>query len=433
MLPLYDKDSIAWETRFKEANTAHIGLLFDKFPHGEGWADATNRDASQRFKLADEEKKGFFKKIIGKYADALEQNTLSPNLGAALKRQQQLIDHLNGCCIKISTDWRMVSGLGASHPFETGFIWHRTLSVPYLPGSSVKGLLKAWAEQWSGPKDEEKIEQIRRLFGTGGDNDGQAGAIIVFDALPDQPPKSKAETSTLPSHPPQLELDIINPHYSDYYKNPAIPPADYLDPSPVFFLAVAPGQSFRFFLAPRLGFYQSKANKDKYHPKEDLNNAQALLIEALEMLGAGGKTAVGYGLFKESDKDRQEREAKAEAERIIIAIQIKAALLDAEAKELGYQGLAAELYKKIQTEQWADKNNSEKFYQAMNTDYLQKIEKEPDPEIKKQAVAIISGLMDTRNKDIMKNPEKKKGKRQDFEYGDKPRNIAIRLKNIKLD
>ncbi|WP_170065154.1 type III-A CRISPR-associated RAMP protein Csm5 [Methylovulum psychrotolerans] len=112
--------------------------------------------------------------------------------------------------------------------------------------------------------------------------------------------------------------------------------------------------------------------------------------------------------------------------------QTEAALLDAETQQLGYQGLAAELYKKSQTEKWAVKNNSEKFYRAMNTDYLQKIEEEPNPEIKKQAVAIISGLMDTRNKGIMKNPEKKKGKRQDFEYGDNPRNIAIRLNNIKL-
>jgi CRISPR-associated protein Cmr6 len=187
----------------------------------------------------------------------------------------------------------MVSGLGASHPFETGFIWHRTLSVPYLPGSSVKGLLRAWAEQWGGSDDKE---QISRLFGTGGDNDGQAGAIIVFDALPSQPPKSKAETSTLPSHPPQLELDIINPHYSDYYKNPATtPPADYLDPSPVFFLAVAPGQSFRFFLAPRLGFYSKQNGIAAYSAADDLETAKQLLINALVHLGIGAKTAVGYG------------------------------------------------------------------------------------------------------------------------------------------
>ncbi len=56
----------------------------------------------------------------------------------------------------------------------------------------------------------------------------------------------------LPTTFPQLDLDIMNPHYGDYYqkkkdnKGNPIPPADYLNPVPVTFLAVATGQRFSF-------------------------------------------------------------------------------------------------------------------------------------------------------------------------------------------
>ncbi|MGH8608167.1 MAG: type III-B CRISPR module RAMP protein Cmr6 [Gammaproteobacteria bacterium] len=77
----------------------------------------------------------------------------------------------------------------------------------------------------------------------------------------------------------------MNPHYSDYYEGKE-PPADYLSPKPVFFLTVKSKQPFLFSLAPRPG---SGAGKSEV--EEGIN----LLIEALNTLGAGGKTAVGYG------------------------------------------------------------------------------------------------------------------------------------------
>ncbi|MGZ5027280.1 MAG: type III-B CRISPR module RAMP protein Cmr6 [Methylobacter sp.] len=216
MLPLYaqiPRDS------FEKAETAHSGLLFDKFP--DGW------DQRNYYKPADNAKKQFFLDVINKYQAT--KNLLETNLTGTLTRQHILLDQLKGASVTATTDWRFVSGLGSAHPYETGFIWHRTLSVPYLPGSSVKGLMRAWATHWCEPADQQ---EITRLFGAK-DGEENCGALIVFDALP-----SKA---------PELEIDILNPHYSEYYQDSSKPPADYLSPIPVFFLTVAPGQDFEFF------------------------------------------------------------------------------------------------------------------------------------------------------------------------------------------
>ena len=94
----------------------------------------------------------------------------------------------------------------------------------------------------------------------------------------------------LPTTFPQLDLDIMNPHYGDYYqkkkdnKGNPIPPADYLNPVPVTFLAVATGQRFSFAT-----FSRDKSLAEK---------ATQWLIGGLTELGTGGKTNVGYGYFK---------------------------------------------------------------------------------------------------------------------------------------
>jgi CRISPR-associated protein Cmr6 len=162
------------------------------------------------------------------------------------------------------------------HVLETGFVWHRILGVPYLPGSSVKGLTRAWAEQWGGAKHDEVI----RLFGPRNEEaqkNPSVGNLIVFDAIP--------------VNTPDLEVDIMNPHYAPYYedKKGETPPADYHSPRPIFFLTVKEGVQFKFSIAPRPG----GDTKD-----DDVELGFELLKCALENIGTGAKTAVGYGYFK---------------------------------------------------------------------------------------------------------------------------------------
>jgi len=171
-----------------------------------------------------------------------------------------------------TTDWRFVTGLGRNHPVENGFAWHHTLGVPYLPGSSVKGMLRAWCRDWL---DEDRPD----LFGDGPtptDPDaGRVGGVVFLDALPTRPVK--------------LRADVMTPHYQPYHTGrpeTAPIPGDWFSPNPIPFLTVAPGQAFHFAVLARTGAAAG-----------DLVWVRDRLIEALEWIGAGAKTATGYGRF----------------------------------------------------------------------------------------------------------------------------------------
>lgn len=418
MLPLYENDTRNWEILFQQAQTAHIGLLFDKFPHGEGWADKSKAyQPAVRVKDKNDDNKEkstkqlFLESIIRKYRQ--NEVALTANLSSTIDTQKKLIEQKKGLSLTATTQWRFVSGLGASHPFETGFIWHRTLSVPYLPGSSVKGMMRAWAEQWGGLVDQN---EINRLFGPRQEQSesAESGAVIVFDALPSKPPK--------------LELDILNPHYSEYYHNPSTPPADYLSPIPVFFLAVAEGQSFEFCLAPRNAYYRNSDNQN-HNANDDLITAITLLQEALSNLGAGGKTAVGYGLFKESRQAELARIAKNEAILEQKESESKDAETQATLSEKGYSGLSEAVYRKAHQENWETCISTLEFYQTL-LDTIDSIMAEPDAKIQQDAIAIVSDILKKKYPRILENPGRTEGKKAKPAY--KPKQIEIAKKLLTI-
>jgi len=90
-----------------------------------------------------------------------------------------------------------------------------------------------------------------------------------------------------PEQWPQLHLDIVNNHHVEYYQGKDAP-GDWEDPTMMSFLAVGPGEVFSFALSKRRPVF------------DDMLIAQARewLTGALCHLGAGAKTAAGYGAFK---------------------------------------------------------------------------------------------------------------------------------------
>lgn len=201
-------------------------------------------------------------------------------LQAAVLRHLGLITALNGCGAVFKTDWHFATGLGLPHPVENGLAWHHTLGVPYLAGSGVKGLVRAWVEIWDEALDEEKKQ--RRLVEWFGDLQ-QAGQFLFFDALPIEPVN--------------LVADVMTPHMDKWYerggeindwqKEPEKVPADWHAPVPVPFLAVKNAQLL-FGIAPRRPEFAG-----------ELSEVFQALKQALDWLGAGAKTAAGYGRMVE--------------------------------------------------------------------------------------------------------------------------------------
>lgn len=204
-------------------------------------------------------------------------------------------DH-GGMCIEITArlSTPYVSGLGGCHPTETGFILDRNTGLPYLPASSIKGVLRLAHALNLAEQHPEKIQQdrdgnfivpdteesMRKYFG---DTDTAAkdavrGQLVFLDAFP--------------AGVPTIKRDIMNPHFGKYYDG-TLPPVETENPIPVMFMAVEKGIDFKFrALALPLA---DGAAVDNCFDVEDKRAILAMFRRAGEELGFGAKTSVGYG------------------------------------------------------------------------------------------------------------------------------------------
>jgi len=221
-----------------------------------------------------------------------------------------------GVSLVFRTESRFVTGLGRSHPVENGFAWHPTLGTPYLPGSSIKGMVHAWARQEitaTADQADSAADQatLHRLFGKA----GQSGSVCFLDAVP--------------IAPVPVEADVLTPHYAAW--SPGDPPGDWHSPTPVPFMVTREGLELLFTLLPcppaaRPDKEQQAADQEQR--QQDLRLLKAWLSEALTWAGAGAKTAVGYGRFQlqeekteellQAERRRQQarQQAQQEAERL---------------------------------------------------------------------------------------------------------------------
>jgi CRISPR-associated protein Cmr6 len=101
------------------------------------------------------------------------------------------------------TAWRMVVGLGGETVLETDLTLHHLYGIPFIPGSALKGLTRAYVtgevEEYKSRKIEDDKSDIQRIFGT----QKEAGSVIFFDAMP-------------VNDKIKIDLDIMNVHYPKY-------------------------------------------------------------------------------------------------------------------------------------------------------------------------------------------------------------------------
>ncbi|GBC81420.1 hypothetical protein HRbin10_00532 [bacterium HR10] len=255
----------------------NIGLLFNKFL----WIWDDDWTLEGKFKEGRRERsvKSWFLEQVEDIARRFPRDAYFAFLDRQVKMIESLSEHgYRTVVFGKRAEARILSGLGGAHPMEVGFAFHPLYGFPYLPGSGLKGIARAWAELTDQPADKIKL-----VFGSESKDERQAkeheqGNVIFFDAYAIAPPR--------------LDVDILNPHFPDYYRDPKNNlPTEWQSPNPVNFLTIGVGQRdddkpiFRFALAAR--------------SDEALGLAQEWLERGLEQLGFGGKTASGYGYFAE--------------------------------------------------------------------------------------------------------------------------------------
>jgi len=250
-LPLPSDTRLILESNNVLSKTSNLGLLFNKYVSSwqNGWQMKEEDSKKFRQSIAN---MTFAKEHIANLA--LRQQAMMKSL----KDSGWHVESFNAI-----TDSRLIIGLGGTSVIETGMTLHPLYGFPYLPGSGLKGLARAYAE--IALETKPSGEDLREIFGSEDKDSRYAinnrqGKVFFMDGIP--------------TAFPQLDLDIMNPHYSYYYLNPV----------PVTFLTVASEQKFSLAVFSR--------NRDL------LEKATQWLICGLTELGAGGKTNVGYGYFK---------------------------------------------------------------------------------------------------------------------------------------
>lgn len=176
---------------------------------------------------------------------------------------------------------RCVVGLGQKGTIEAGITLEHTWGVPYLPGSSLKGVAAASAhlladdESWrKAGEDADPGASFAGLFGT----TEQRGRVVFHDAWC----HLERDDEALLAH------DIMTVHHPNYYQkefgDKDFRAPDGMDsPVPVSFITTAKDLTFAIVLEAR---------------EEDaqwLDAAWTLLDEGLKTLGIGAKTNAGYG------------------------------------------------------------------------------------------------------------------------------------------
>lgn len=263
------------------ARCKNLGLILDKYP--------------PQHVVADSKHKGPW------LQDVLKEDHMDPALArCAYERWYTLMQAQGATIFQATLDWRMVVGLGGESVLETDIALHYLYGIPFLPGSALKGLTRSYVtgeiEPYKSGTEANDHEDIKQIFGS---SDG-AGTVIFFDALPTD---GKAG----------FALDIMNPHYGEYYGGKK-PPTNDQNPVPVTFLTVT-DTTFTFALAAR-------PSRPKNRLENDVERVKTWLSEALQHYGVGGKTSAGYGYFKKMALPQSvSREAATQSQEVTAAVE----------------------------------------------------------------------------------------------------------------
>ena len=191
--------------------------------------------------------------------------------------------------VVLKLETRLFIGLAGGGMLETGCAIGHSHGAPYIPGSSVKGVVNAYArERFDAERREDGRAVCDELFGAPATADrpaGLSGLLTFHDAW--WVPESA-------DHP--LAPEIVTTHHPDYYRNEggntgegkSTEPTDF--DSPVPNAQIAAHGAFRFVI-------EGPPVIEGPLPAAWLVLAEQILVAALSIRGAGAKTRTGYGLF----------------------------------------------------------------------------------------------------------------------------------------
>ncbi|MBU4478018.1 MAG: type III-B CRISPR module RAMP protein Cmr6 [Candidatus Omnitrophica bacterium] len=210
---------------------------------------------------------------------------------------------------------------------NAGICLHPVYGFAYIPGTAIKGMAHAFAcGVWlpTQSNKQEAWDKVCKVF-------GWAPSPWLNELVKDLKKKCDCDIAVRegasvgdiifhdawPVEWPGLICDIANNHHQKYYSGEDnMPPGDWENPKPVYFLAVKPETEFDFALS----LNSIAAIKHAQATDDDITDLLKLagqwLLGVLEHRGAGAKTNSGYGRFELVEKSEEDKTLKAESKRI---------------------------------------------------------------------------------------------------------------------
>ena len=223
------------------------------------------------------------------------ENRLVDEVAARVRAAAKSLSEVEGAKLfelPLKLRGRVTSRLGESHPLESGFMFHPLLGIPWIPGSGLKGAVRyAYWVRFVATVEPARAEDARQemewLFGSASeplasdsrleakDEKHRRGAAIFFDVLPGEKGLS-------------VEVDIVNPHFKNYYERKLDGATDGESPVPNFFLAAGGTADWTaaVVVLPRPG-----------GPRDAAGHLREAMVDCLATWGVGAKTSSGYGVF----------------------------------------------------------------------------------------------------------------------------------------
>lgn len=173
-------------------------------------------------------------------------------------------------------DYKALTGLsqGVFHLiFEVGLNYDEVLDVPYIPGPTIKGILRSRLYSLTGDDGKE-------VFG----DRNHEGHVFVSDAYPVGGNGVRL-----------LAGDIVNPHY---YRGGKPVETEYeVQPIPVKHLSVGKGARFRFVIGVDREAKVNDRVRGKLNVSDAVELVSLLLVYSIRT-GLGARSTKGYGVFE---------------------------------------------------------------------------------------------------------------------------------------
>ena len=211
----------------------------------------------------------------------------------AFDRRKQWFDNHGAVWRRVTIDGRLFTGLGERGVYETQAALHPVTGLPRLPGSGLKGLLRAWCfhqHQLHAQADAAfaqalPLSALRRLFGHAPLPKADAARLPAGEAEDDSPMAGLLQIHDAWWDPDSdvgpLANEVDTPHHPDYYAGRAPYARDTDSPVPNPQLAIA-GTLLLAIDSTHIG-------------QEWATLCMEWLLAALAEEGAGARRTAGYG------------------------------------------------------------------------------------------------------------------------------------------